>query len=333
MHFQHKEYSFSKSVNKYIIITLLSLVAVMSCTKKEQELTPEEIATLDSLALHIAVMPTTDCLPLYLAAECGIADSLGLDMRLHTYLAQMDVDTAIQRGHVTVAYSDLIRALRLNENTDVKAIMKGSTSMSLLAIKGKRVNKIHQMKERMVAISRLSVSDYWCDNMLDSAFMLKEDVYRPQVHDIQLRTEMVRTGLIDAAILPEPYSQWMKFEGNNLIYSSPQEGPHLTTWIVRNDSTLDARRHKQVCQMVQAYDRAAKLINNARHRATLRSILLSQYKIAPEAVDSIQIVCPQGAELPDSLALKKAADFLQSRERMPKDIVPDSLIWNTFVRQ
>ena len=86
-------------------------------------------------------------------------------------------------------------------------------------------------------------------------------------------------------------------------------------------------------QMVQAYDRAAKLINDARHRATLRNILLSQYKIAPEAVDSIQIVCPQGAELPDSLALKKAADFLQSRERMPKDIVPDSLIWNTFVRQ
>lgn len=333
MHFQHIENPFSNSVKKYIIFTLLFLVAAMSCTQKERELTPEELATQDSLALHIAVMPTTDCLPLYLAAECGIADSLGLTMRLHTYLAQMDVDTAIQKGHVTVAYSDLIRAIRLNESTDIKAIMKGSTSMSLLTIKGKRVSKIHQMKERMVAISRLSVTDYWCDNMLDSAFMLKEDVYRPQVHDIQLRTEMVRTGLIDAAILPEPYSQWMKFEGNNLIYTSPQEGPHLTAWIVRSDSTLDAHRHEQIRLMVQAYDIAAKQMNDVRHQNTVRRILQSQYKIAPEVVDSIQVICPKGAELPDSLALKKAADFLQARERMPKNVVPDSLIWNTFIRK
>jgi hypothetical protein len=50
-------------------------------------------------------------------------------------------------------------------------------------------------------------------------------------------------------------------------------------------------------------------------------------------VDSIQVICPKGAELPDSLALKKAADFLQARERMPKNVVPDSLIWNTFIRK
>jgi hypothetical protein len=125
----------------------------------------------------------------------------------------------------------------------------------------------------------------------------------------------------------------MKFEGNNLIYTSPQEGPHLTAWIVRSDSTLDAHRHEQISLMVQAYDIAAKQMNDVRHQNTVRRILQSQYKIAPEAVDSIQVICPKGAELPDSLALKKAADFLQARERMPKNVVPDSLIWNTFIRK
>lgn len=320
-------------MKKPIITLLLSIAAIVSCTQKGTQPTAEELAARDSLALHIAVMPTTDCLPMYLAAECGIADSLGLDVRLHTYLAQMDVDTAIQAGHVTVAYSDLIRAIRMSDNTSVKAIMKGSTGMSLLAIKGKRVSKVHQMKERMVAISRLSISDYWCDAMLDSAYMLMEDVYRPQIHDIQLRTEMVRTGLIDAAILPEPYSQWMEFAGNNIIYTSPKHGPHLAAWIVKADSTLDTRRREQVRLMAEAYDIAARQMNEPRHRSRIRHILQAQYRIAPEAVDSIKIVCPAGAELPDSTALKEAVKFLQARERMPEHVETDSLIWNTFVRK
>lgn len=82
-------------MKKPIITLLLSIAAIVSCTQKGTQPTAEELAARDSLALHIAVMPTTDCLPMYLAAECGIADSLGLDIRLHTYLAQMDVDTAI----------------------------------------------------------------------------------------------------------------------------------------------------------------------------------------------------------------------------------------------
>lgn len=291
----------------------------------------EEIAVKDSLALHVAVMPTTDCMPLYLAAKSGIADSLGLDMRLHSFNAQMDVDTAIQAGHVTVAYSDLIRALRMNGTQDIKAIMKGNTEMSLVAIKSKRVSKVHQMKERMVAISRLSVSDFWCDAMLDSAFMLKEDVYRPQVHDIQLRTDMVRTGLIDAAMLPQPYSQWMKAIGNNIVYTSPQEGPHFTAWIVRKDSTLDERRREQIGLMVQAYDIAAKQIGQTKHKPLLKKILQAEYKIEAEIIDSLELSFPKGAELPDSAATQQAATFLKERERMPKDVHPDSLIWKTFI--
>ncbi len=104
-------------VKKFILPTLLFLATLAACTQKAPEISPEEEARRDSLALQVAVMPTTDCLPLYLAAECGIADSLGLDMRLRTYMAQMDVDTALQKGRVTVAYSDLIRALRLADKT------------------------------------------------------------------------------------------------------------------------------------------------------------------------------------------------------------------------
>ncbi len=317
-------------MKKFILSTLLILATLAACTQKASEISPEEQAARDRLALQVAVMPTTDCLPLYLAAECGIADSLGLEMRLRTYMAQMDVDTALQKGRVTVAYSDLIRALRLVDKTPLKAIMKGETSMSLVAVKGNRVNKIHQMKERMVAISRLSTSDYWCDQMLDSAFMLKEDLYRPQVHDIQLRTEMLRTNLVDAAILPEPYTQWMKLEGNPIVYTSPQKGPHFPAWVVLKDSTLDQRKEAQVRLLMEAYDIAAKQIKAGKHATLLKHILQHRYELPAASVDSMEIRCPEGALSPDSLSLYAAATFLEARERMPKGIKPDTLIWSKF---
>ncbi len=202
--------------------------------------------------------------------------------------------------------------------------------MRLVAVKGNRVNKIHQMKERMVAISRLSTSDYWCDAVLDSAFMLKEDLYRPQVHDIRLRTEMLRTNLVDAAILPEPYAQWMKLEGNPIIYTSPQGGPHFPTWVVLKDSTLDQRKEEQVKLMMEAYDIAAKQIKSGKHASLLKHILQHRYELPPEAVDSMEINCPEGALSPDSLSLHTAATFLEARERMPKGIKPDTLIWSRF---
>ena len=67
-------------------------------------------------ALRVAVMPTVGCLPFYVAQQAHIFDSLGVDVELTTYQAQMDIDAAIARGHVDVAYSDLIRAMLRQES-------------------------------------------------------------------------------------------------------------------------------------------------------------------------------------------------------------------------
>lgn len=320
------------SVKKNISLFLLLLSAIIGCTPHNSNTGPNDFDQPDSLSLHVAVMPTSDCLPLYLAQACGITDSLGLDIRLHTYMAQMDVDTAIQAGHVSVAYSDLIRALRLEKYVPVKAIMQGRTRTSLVTLKGKRVKKIHQMKERMVAISRLSLTDYWCDAMLDSAFMLQEDVYRPQIHDIRLRTEMVRTQLIDAAMLPEPYTQWMQEEGNHVVFTSPREGPHFPAWIVRSDSTLNAYRKAQIQLMVKAYESAARQMTEPQHRPLLVKILKQEFQLPPEVADTLHLepmeyttACPDGADV------QRAADFLRDRAQLPENIHPDSLIWKAFI--
>ena len=63
-------------------------------TKKQRM----EAARKDSAALKVAVMPTLDCLPLYVAQHYNLYDTLRGGVRLKYYKAQMDCDTAMERG-------------------------------------------------------------------------------------------------------------------------------------------------------------------------------------------------------------------------------------------
>ncbi len=79
------------------------LLGMASCGDSEQKrlrLSKQEKARLDSIdraSLKVGVMPTLDCLPVYLAYEDSIFLKQGVTVHLYRYNAQMDCDTAIVR--------------------------------------------------------------------------------------------------------------------------------------------------------------------------------------------------------------------------------------------
>ena len=52
----------------------------------------------DSAALKVAVMPTLDCLPLFVAEHYQLFDTVNGGVRLKMYMSQMDCDTALEQG-------------------------------------------------------------------------------------------------------------------------------------------------------------------------------------------------------------------------------------------
>ena len=69
-------------------------------TKREAAENRREAMRRDSSALKVAVLPTLDCLPLYVAEYYQLFDSVHGGVRLKHFNAQMDCDTAIERGRV-----------------------------------------------------------------------------------------------------------------------------------------------------------------------------------------------------------------------------------------
>ena len=278
-----------------------------SCTSKQEAmLSSEEEARTDSLTLRIAVMPVMDCLPIYYAQRTGLMKEMNLNAHIETYMAQMDIDTTLQKGHVDVGYSDLIRAIRLMPTVNnLHAFMAGQERLTLISQKGKRVKKENQLKERMIAMCRLSVTDYWCDAFIDSLRMSNEDAYRPQVNDVQLRTDMLRSNLIDAGIYPDPYATWMLRLGHLKIEQTRDQDPQMTAWILRSDSTLSEKEEKQI----------------------------DTYKVPAEIADSLILPKYHHATAPKQEDMRRAADWLKTRNRLPRSINTDDLITTKYTKE
>ena len=109
----------------------------------------------NAAALKIAVMPTLDCLPLYVARQYGLFEKLGADVRLKFFMAQMDCDTALAGGSVEGAMTDLVRAVRLSKQ-GVPLTYKIATDAywQLITNRNARIKTLKQLDDKMVAMTQ-----------------------------------------------------------------------------------------------------------------------------------------------------------------------------------
>lgn len=74
-----------------MITIMLTASTIMACghsyqqTKELSRMERKRLAREDSMALKVAVMPSLDCLPLYIAERAKLFESLGSDIRLSTH--------------------------------------------------------------------------------------------------------------------------------------------------------------------------------------------------------------------------------------------------------
>ena len=100
---------------KRILYIFLAIVLLASCSEsyeEKQRISRAERARLakeDSAALKIGVLPTMDCLPLYVAKERRLFDTLGVDIRLKPYTSQIDCDAALLKGRIEGTVTDLVK--------------------------------------------------------------------------------------------------------------------------------------------------------------------------------------------------------------------------------
>jgi len=235
-------------------------------TKQQQQKAMRE----DSAALKVAVMPTMDCLPIYLAKERRLFDTLGVDIRLKHYMAQMDCDTAFERGRVEMMMTDLVRAERLRtRGMKIDYLSATPLSWQLFTGHNARVKEVKQLEEKMIGMTRFSATDLMADLAADSGKVKPERLFKIQVNDLRTRVQMLRNQQIDAAFLPEPQATEARQAYARALTDSRRQDLRFGVIAVNQQTTTGKERAKQIDAFKKAYNQAVDSITKngiARYR-------------------------------------------------------------------
>ena len=269
----------------------------------------------DSNALVLALTPTVDCLPVYYAQQSGIFKTLGLKVNLLTYRSQFDCDTAMLGTTADGGATDLVRLhYYAHEGKPLSAVTSTTGNWQLLVCNKLRIKKTALLKERMIAVARLSASDYFSNEALKAARMEYNDVFRPQINDYYLRATMLNGNQVDAAMLQEPYATQARLSGHRVLYATSDKSADMGCLAFKT-SFLDVKDSlNRVQLLLQGYNQAVNEINK-KGKATCAQILKDDYQMSSQVVDSLTLPKYEIASLPDKKELKNVQHFLEMQNR------------------
>lgn len=241
------------------------VVFLMACgtdAGQQQRRTNEGYDAEDSTLLRVAVTPTLDCLPLYLAEKNGFFQQQGVTVVLRRYQAQMDQDTAMERGRAELFMTDLVRAERMQQRgLPLQYLTSTNLGWQLYTSKLARIKRLEQLDDKMLAMTRYSGTALLADYAVDSARLGSERVFRIQVNDVGVRLNMLEGGIMDALLLPEPQATQARLLGCPMLLDSRQLDICLGVMAARKDMMTDSLRHAQVEAFLNAYNMACDSIN------------------------------------------------------------------------
>lgn len=199
-----------------IVFSCKDEVAEREQSRAEKERQRKE----DSAALKIAVVPTEDCLPMLVAKELRLYDTLGVDVRLKKYDALSACRHALEDSLVEGAAIDsTLMSIMNGDNHWLYAPMTTPLSWKMLTAKKARISRIAQMNDKMIAADGHGESRRLAENAIDSMLKKNQMVFVIQVEDPRIRCDMLSSGNVDAAMLPEPYASKALRSGAKVIES------------------------------------------------------------------------------------------------------------------
>ena len=301
----------------FLIVAIISLI--VGCgqsyeeTKRLNQAQRLKLFREDSAALKVAVMPTLDCLPVFVAKERQLFDT-AVDIRLKQFTAQMDCDTALMRNRVEGSVSDLVRAERMMKSgVPIKYWASTNAYWLLISNRQQRINDLKHLDDKMVAMTRYSVTDLLSDMVVDSAKLKPERVFRIQINDVNVRLKMLENNEMDALLVTEPYATHAILAKNKVLFDTRKSDMQMGVFVFRTEGMDDKNRQHQMKVFQEGYNEACDSINKygvRNYRDVIRKYCVVTEQTLKNLPDTLKF---QHAAPPRQIDIERAKKWLSKK--------------------
>lgn len=242
--------------------------------------------------MKVAVTPTMDCLPMILADERGITDSLGLDVAMMMFTAHNDVDTALVGGSVVAAFTDNVRAERIeHKGVSLYTLTNENLNWTLVANAKQRITDVKQMKDHIMAATKESATGRLGQAVLDSVHLTNEQAFMIPVNAVDVRYRMLIEAGVDAAWLPQPYAMMAIKKGHKVLALSGYSKAHVTGVVAvrfgnAKGKTKPVMTQDDVRKLRNAYNMACDSLNKNGLKP-YTEIIKRSFKLTDNDIQSI----------------------------------------------
>lgn len=211
--------------------------------------------------LRLGLLPVLNTLPLQVAAHEKIFEKHGLDVKLVPFSSAMEREMAMQTGGLDGFFGDLLNVLLLVHNkVPVKMLTLADPDkqhpMFGLALRPGSDHRPNGLEKTLeVGMSKATVIDLIMSRMQTLPEFAQTKLKPLEIRKLPIRFQMLVSGKIDAAILPEPLLSLARLKGCPVVATDTQLNLPMTVIAVHEcrADTFDGFK--------AAYAEAVKKIN------------------------------------------------------------------------
>ncbi|MDR1210916.1 MAG: ABC transporter substrate-binding protein [Spirochaetaceae bacterium] len=276
--------------------------------------------------LKVGIFLDIDSMPLLAARDEGFFAREGVAVELVVFQNPQERDAALQAGRLDGAVSDLLAAsffaaagfdYKITSLTDGRYGIVGSphsANRSLAGLRGKRL-----------ALSTNTIIQYAVDTLFEEAGIPGGSYEAVPAPRMPLRLEMVLSGQVEAAGLPDPLLSAAVSRGAPLlaVIDTSNGGPIDPGVILFSKRTLD-NRLEEVRRFYRAFYRAALRIN--ANQEAYRDYLVEKVHVPGELRETYRFIRYRRPALPELSQLEKVFAWLKTRRLLAVDLRPEELL-------
>ena len=162
----------------------------------------------------------------------------------------------------------------------------------------------------MVAMTRYSVTDMLAVDVVDSAKLKSERVFKVQINDVNVRLQMMLNNEMDAMFVTEPQATLARLAKHKVLLDTRKMNWHMGVIAFREKPMKDVDRKRQYDVFVKAYNQACDSIN--KNGIARYAHLMEKYCRTKSAVlDSIPKIKFQHAIGPREKDMARAEKYIK----------------------
>lgn len=202
------------------------------------------LTTASAETLKIGALPAADAIVLYVASDEGLFKKEGLDVEVVPFKSALELGAAMRAGRLAGHFGDLMNVLTQNEKGVPQAVVLTTTHTDAnqrafgLAVSPKaadRILSLSDLKGTASAMSSATIIDYLLDRMKTTEKLDAGAIENLEVKQIPIRLQMLMSGKVDTAVLPEPLVSVVEAKGGRVIWDDRKLDEALAVVALKKD--------------------------------------------------------------------------------------------------